>query len=211
LKTVFAFFNIPASAREDEKLSIFSLRGLSVSGPADKSHAMTNSKRIAAPAKTQGKLASAATLAWAPVALALGIAFLPGCAKKTACLEQDPAATLACSPDKLFAKDKRKKTLTVTATAYTAQSVGQSRKSLPRAANGERLTPDVSAIAVSPDLVDEYGLELDKTVHIDGLDGNYKIMDLMSPRHSKTIDIYFGNDQAAARQWGRRVLTLTWE
>jgi len=199
---VFAFFNIPAFASEDEKLSIFSLRGLSVSGPADKGHVMSNCKRIAAPAKM---------LAWAPVALALGIAFLPGCAKKTACLEQDPAATLVCSPDKLFAKDKRKKSLTVTATAYTAQSVGQSRKSLPRAANGERLTPDVSAIAVSPDLVDEYGLELDKTVHIDGLDGDYKIMDLTSPRLSKTIDIYFGNDQAAARQWGRRVLTLTWE
>jgi 3D (Asp-Asp-Asp) domain-containing protein len=48
-------------------------------------------------------------------------------------------------------------------------------------------------------------------VRISGLDGEYKFMDLMNPRHSKSIDIYFGNDNAAARQWGRRTLTISWE
>ncbi|MFZ5425807.1 MAG: 3D domain-containing protein [Thermodesulfobacteriota bacterium] len=151
------------------------------------------------------------TLSWAPLALLLGIAFFPGCAKKPACLvEQDPA-TPSCSPDKLFARPKQaSKKLEVTAMAYTARSVGKSGKSLPRAANGELLHPDVSAIAVSPDLIEEHGLSLDKTVTISGL-GEYKVMDLMGSRHSKSIDIYFGNDNAGARQWGKRTLMISWE
>jgi 3D (Asp-Asp-Asp) domain-containing protein len=173
---------------------------------------MSNSKRYSTQRNAPRKAASPTSRSWAPLALALGIAFLPGCAKKTACLKEPGNTSLACSPDKLFAEPKRReKTLTVTAMAYTAQSVHHFGKSLPRAANGQCLTPDACAIAVSPDLVDEYGLDLDKTVRISGLEGEFKVMDLMSPRHSKSIDIYFGNDQAAARQWGKRVLTLTWE
>ncbi|WP_217270492.1 3D domain-containing protein [Fundidesulfovibrio magnetotacticus] len=126
-------------------------------------------------------------------------------------MEQD-AATLSCSPTKLFALPARgEKSLTVTAMAYTAQSVGKSRKGLPRAANGELLTPELNAIAVSPDLIDLHGLALDQTVRIDGLDGEYKVMDLMHARHEKTIDIYFGRDAAGARQWGRRTLTISWD
>ncbi|WP_243358298.1 hypothetical protein [Fundidesulfovibrio terrae] len=154
---------------------------------------------------------SSASFNWAHLALLLGFAFLPGCAKKTACTVADPAP-VACSPDKLFALRKSdKNSLTVTAMAYTASSVGKGRKALPRAANGEVLTPDISAIAVSPDLIEQHGLSLDKTVRISGLEGEFKVMDLMSPRHSKSIDIYFGNDNAGARQWGKRTLVLSWE
>jgi 3D (Asp-Asp-Asp) domain-containing protein len=163
---------------------------------------------------TSRKSISSASFNLAHLALLLGFAFLPGCAKKTACTMLEPAP-VACSPDKLFARPKSdKNSLTVTAMAYTAASVGKGRKSLPRAANGEVLTPEVSAIAVSPDLIEQHGLSLDKTVRISGLDGEYgeyKVMDLMSPRHSKSIDIYFGNDNAGARQWGKRTLTLSWD
>lgn len=176
---------------------------------------MINSTGYTKPQDVSTKKSSSGSFSWAPLALALGIAFLPGCAKKTACMVEQDAATLSCSPTKLFSLPKRSdKSLTVTAMAYTARSVGKSGKpgkSLPRAANGDLLTPDVSAIAVSPDLIEEHGLSLDKTVRIAGLEGEYKVMDLMSPRHSKTIDIYFGNDHAAALQWGKRTLTLSWE
>ena len=117
----------------------------------------------------------------------------------------------ACSPDKLFTNNRvLKNHLTVTARAYTAQSTGHSKNSRPKAANGECLTPDVSAIAVSPDLIRDYGINLNKTVRLEGL-GEYKVMDIMNARHRKCIDIYYGSNQAAARQWGSRTLTLSWE
>lgn len=145
------------------------------------------------------------------MALALAAAFLPGCAKKTACLVEQDAATLSCSPDKLFARPKIPlKKLEVTAMAYTARSVGMGGKRMPKAANGQLLTPDVNAIAVSPDLIEEHGLSLDQTVTLHGL-GEFKVMDLMAPRHSRTIDIYFGNDNSGARQWGKRALTISWQ
>ena len=95
--------------------------------------------------------------------------------------------------------------------AYTAQSCGHRKHSQPRAANGECLTPQMNAIAVSPDLIQDYGICLNKTVHLQGLKGDYKVKDIMNARHKKSIDIYFGDDQTAARQWGRRTLTLSWE
>lgn len=143
--------------------------------------------------------------------LLLGTVLIPGCAKKTACVVEQDTATLSCSPSKLFALPKKDNALTVTAMAYTAKSVGKSRKSPPRAANGETLHHGVSAIAVSPDLIEAHGLSLNQTVRLSGLDGEYKVMDLMNPRHEKTIDIYFGNDNGAARQWGRRSLVISWE
>ena len=155
--------------------------------------------------KRPGAFLSARIVAFSALAL------FSGCAGKTACLES-PAPALACSPAKLFQLRKSKeKNLEVTAKAYTAQSVGRSRKTaLPRAANGQYLTPDSNAIAVSPDLF-EHGLTFDKKVRIDGLEGEFTVMDTMAARHNKTIDIYFGNDQSAARQWGSRTLTISWE
>jgi 3D (Asp-Asp-Asp) domain-containing protein len=145
------------------------------------------------------------------MALLLGTVLFSGCAKKTACVVEQDTATLSCSPSKLFALPRKDNQLTVTAMAYTAKSVGKSRKSLPRAANGETLRHGMSAIAVSPDLIESHGLSLNQTVRLSGLDGEYKVMDLMSPRHEKSIDIYFGNDHGGARQWGRRTLTISWE
>ena len=204
----------PAPGLKDEMLSMF-IRTTLPPGlcPAKNLH-MFNPTEYSIPQVASREKSSCVSRSWAPVALLLGIAFLPGCAKKTACLmEKDTTTTaLSCSPDKLFARPEREcNSLTVTAMAYTAQSVGKSHKSMPRAANGQRLTPDVNAIAVSPDLMEVHGLRLDQTVRIHGLEGEYKVMDLMSSRHSQTIDIYFGNDQAAARQWGKRTLTISWE
>ena len=150
--------------------------------------------------------------AWAVLALFLGIAFLSGCAPKNTNTADD-LVLRKCSPDKLFANTPAtpQKHLAVTARAYTAQSSGHPKNSRPRAANVQCLTPDVSAIAVSPDLIREYGLCLNTTVRLSGLEGEYKVMDIMNARYRKCIDIYYGNDQAGAIQWGRRTLTLSWE
>ena len=138
---------------------------------------------------------------------------LPACAKKPSTPSELTGADLNYAPAKLFrAPDQPGKTLTVTAKAYTAQSVGKKglKKSLPVAANGQVLTPDTNAIAISPDLFD-YGLHFDKKIRISGLDGEFTVMDTMGKRHTQTIDIYFGHDQSAARQWGSRTLTISWD
>jgi len=155
--------------------------------------------------KRPGVLLSARIVAFSALAV------FSGCAGKTVSV-QTQVPSVVCSPDKLFQLRKPKeKNLEVTAMAYTSRSVGKSGKTaLPRAANGQYLTPDANAIAISPDLF-EHGLAFDKKVRIDGLEGEYTVMDTMSPRHSKTIDIYFGNDQSAARQWGSRNLTISWD
>lgn len=155
--------------------------------------------------KRPGAFVSARIVAFSALAL------FSGCAGKTACLET-PVPSLACAPEKLFqARKPKENNLEVTAMAYTARSVGKSGKGvLPRAANGQLLTPDSNAIAVSPDLF-EHGLTFDKKIRIDGLEGEFTVMDTMAARHNKTIDIYFGNDHAAARQWGSRTLTISWE
>lgn len=138
---------------------------------------------------------------------------LPACAKKPAAHSELADADFGCPPAKLFrAPAQPDKTLTVTAKAYTAQSVGRKgpRSFAPVAANGRVLTPDLNAIAISPDLFD-HGLHFDKKVRISGLDGEFTVMDTMGNRHVQTIDIYFGHDQSAARQWGSRTLTISWD
>ncbi|WP_243368531.1 hypothetical protein [Fundidesulfovibrio soli] len=124
-------------------------------------------------------------------------------------MEQDPA-TLSCSPNRLFALPQKTNTLDVTAMAYSAKSVAGSSRAKPRAANGTLLTDDVNAIAVSPDLLESHGLRLDQKIRLKGL-GEFVVMDLMNPRHTKTIDIYFGSNHAGALRWGKRELTISWE
>ena len=147
----------------------------------------------------------------AALKLAFFLCVLPGCAaSKKACADLSPhGASLSCPSSKLFAFTPRSKTLTVRALAYTAQSAGGGR-AIPKAANGQLLTPDIAAIAVSPDLF-EHGLVFDKKVRIEGLEGEFTVMDTMSCRHENTIDIYFGKDVVAARQWGSRELIISWE
>lgn len=99
------------------------------------------------------------------------------------------------------------KALRVKAMAYTGCSV---KKRTPRGAWGDPLTGDVKAVAVSPDLL-EMGLDRGDAISIEGLPGTYKVLDVMHGRHDKTIDIFYGDDQCGALQWGRRTLTITWQ
>lgn len=173
---------------------------------------MTKSKGCGVSSAAALKMPSSLSFSWAVAVLLLGLPLLPGCARKTACLvEQDPA-TLSCSPTRLFENSRKPQySLDVTAMAYSARSVKASSKKPPRAANGTYLTDAVNAVAVSPDLMETHGLRLDQKIRLAGLEGEYVVMDVMSPRHSRSIDIYFGSDHAGALQWGKRPLTISWD
>ncbi|MEA4856489.1 MAG: hypothetical protein AAGU21_06790 [Solidesulfovibrio sp.] len=156
-----------------------------------------------------------------PTVTLLVMAFaMPGCAG-TKTTKAAPAQTAAApdtldrlaEPDFLFTgKGKRPgNSLRVKALAYTACSVGKKKsKRAPRGAWGDVLTEEVNAVAVSPDLLD-MGLDRGDLIRIEGLPGQYKVLDVMHGRHDKTIDIFYGDDRCGAMQWGRRTLTITWQ
>jgi 3D (Asp-Asp-Asp) domain-containing protein len=98
--------------------------------------------------------------------------------------------------------------LAVLATAYN--SVPEQTSGDPfKAAWGDRLRPGLRAIAVSRDLVD-LGLTRGTKVRIDGVDGEWVVLDKMAAHWKRRIDLYMGNDVAAARQWGVRRVTIRW-
>ncbi|HSN72516.1 MAG TPA: hypothetical protein VLT59_13460 [Steroidobacteraceae bacterium] len=108
----------------------------------------------------------------------------------------------------LLAGCAQERVLEVTATAYNstrAQTDAQPRL----AAWGDRLEPGMRVVAVSPDLI-EAGLDYGTEVRIDGLEGTWTVLDRTASRHRKRIDIYMGEDIAAAREWGIKEVTVRW-
>lgn len=100
-------------------------------------------------------------------------------------------------------------TLEVVATAYTS-SPGETDSNPTLAAWGDELKPGMKAIAVSRDLI-ELGLTHGTPVKIEDLSGEYIVLDKMNARWEKKIDIYMGNDTAAAKEWGKRPVTIHWK
>jgi 3D (Asp-Asp-Asp) domain-containing protein len=108
----------------------------------------------------------------------------------------------------LVAACAQEQTMTVTATAYNstpAQTDGRPNET----AWGDRLEPGMKVIAVSPDLVKQ-GLDHGTRVRIEGLDGSWTVLDRTNSRHRRRIDIYMGKDVKAAREWGRKEVTIRW-
>jgi 3D (Asp-Asp-Asp) domain-containing protein len=100
------------------------------------------------------------------------------------------------------------RSLSVTASAYN--SVATQTNSQPTlTAWGDQLKPGMKAIAVSRDLI-ERGLRHGVAVTIQGLPGEYVVMDKMAAHWRRKIDIYMGEDVEAARSWGVRQLTIHW-
>jgi 3D (Asp-Asp-Asp) domain-containing protein len=99
------------------------------------------------------------------------------------------------------------KKLNVTATAYNSVSA-QTDSSPSIAAWGDRLKPGMKAIAVSRDLL-KMGLKRGSKVKISGLPGEYVVLDKMHHRWSRKIDIYMGKNVRAAKNWGKRRVTIT--
>lgn len=98
--------------------------------------------------------------------------------------------------------------LTVTATAYNSLHGQGSGKDHALAAWGDRLEPGMQAIAVSRDLI-PLGLKHNTEVEIEGLPGVWLVKDKMHRRWKHKIDIYMGEDLEAAREWGKREVTIT--
>ena len=98
--------------------------------------------------------------------------------------------------------------LEVTVTAYNS-TPAQTDGTPNRAAWNNRLAPGMKAVAVSRDLI-PMGLDNQTEVHIEGLDGPYVVMDKMNSRFTRRIDVYFGKDVQAAREFGERTATIYW-
>ena len=67
----------------------------------------------------------------------------------------------------------------------------------------------MKTIAVSKDLLDA-GLVRGTKVKIEGLPGEYTVLDRMPSYWNKRIDIYMGEDVRGARQWGKREVRIQW-
>jgi 3D (Asp-Asp-Asp) domain-containing protein len=100
----------------------------------------------------------------------------------------------------------RSEGLAVTATAYNSlpsQGVGKGM----HGAWGDRLKPGMKSIAVSRDLLAQ-GLTRGTVVRIEGLPGEYVVLDRLPKRWTRRIDIYMGKDVRAARRWGVRAVRI---
>jgi 3D (Asp-Asp-Asp) domain-containing protein len=96
----------------------------------------------------------------------------------------------------------------VRASAYNSLP-GQTDDEPSIAAWGDRLEPGMAAIAVSRDLL-ELGLTRGVRVRIEGLPGEYVVLDKMAARWRNKIDIYMAEDVLAARRWGVREVRIQW-
>jgi 3D (Asp-Asp-Asp) domain-containing protein len=98
--------------------------------------------------------------------------------------------------------------LVVEASAFNTLA-GQTDSQPSIAAWGDELRPGMRAIAVSRDLI-ELGLTHGTRVRIEGLPGEYRVLDKMHRRWKRKIDIYMGVDASATRRWGVRKVRIHW-
>lgn len=99
-------------------------------------------------------------------------------------------------------------TIEVTASAYN--STRRQTDSNPFiTAFGDSLKPGLNYIAVSRDLIQK-GLKHNTPIKIEGFDSIYYVKDRMHSRWKNRIDIYMGIDVKAARQWGRKKITISY-
>jgi 3D (Asp-Asp-Asp) domain-containing protein len=100
------------------------------------------------------------------------------------------------------------RSLVVTATAYN--SVRSQTGRVPDVgAWGDKLRPGMKVIAVTPDLL-ELGLKRGDVVRIEGVPGEWTVMDKVPPRWKRRIDLFMGKDVRAARSWGKREVKISW-
>ena len=108
----------------------------------------------------------------------------------------------------LQACEQPPQTRLVTATAYNSvQSQTNAEPEL--AAWGDRLKPGMKAVAVSRDLL-RLGLTHGTRLRIEGLAGEYTVLDKMHSRWNNKIDIYMGEDREAALAFGEREVRIWW-
>lgn len=104
---------------------------------------------------------------------------------------------------------KEFKCLEVRASAYNSVS-WQTNGNPNVGAWGDTLKENSKIIAVSRNLIDS-GLVHNQVVSIQGLEGEYVVKDKMHYRWRNKIDVFFGKDVAAARNWGVKKVAIRWE
>ena len=107
-----------------------------------------------------------------------------------------------------FRPAARVRELEVTATAFNSTR-GQTDATPAITAFGLRLRPGMRVVAVSRDL-EALGLTSGVRIRIEGLDGDWEVGDRMDERWTRKIDVYFGDDVAAAKRWGKRHVLIHW-
>ena len=117
------------------------------------------------------------------------------------------ALWLAVSPARAC-EEGEEKALEVAVSAYNS-TPAQTSGNAAETAWGDILKPGMKAVAVSQDLV-KRGLSHKTSVRIEGLKGEYLVLDKMPKRWKKRVDIYMGKDVKAARDWGTKKRTITW-
>ncbi len=100
-------------------------------------------------------------------------------------------------------KGRFKRKLRVIATAYIS-STSETDSTPFLAAWSNRIRPGMKIIAVSNDLIREFGITNGSKVRISGLSGIYTVRDKMNKRWRRRIDIYMGLDAARSRRWGKK-------
>ena len=86
-------------------------------------------------------------------------------------------------------------------------TVAQTDRNQWTAAWGDKLRPGMRAVAVSRDLL-ALGLERGTRVEIDGLSGEYVVMDKMHRRWTRRVDLFMGKDVQRALDWGKRRMRI---
>jgi 3D (Asp-Asp-Asp) domain-containing protein len=153
--------------------------------------------------------------------LILAAALTAGCAGKgknqaPPMAEQKPLVPIGAldNPGSMFGRPLACKTIDVQAFSYVAKRPRHKKKAVhlppPTGAWGDLLEENLKCIAVSPDLLG-HGLTRNTKVRIHGLSGEYLVLDTMSKRWTKSIDIYNGTDLNAALQWGSREVRITFD
>lgn len=99
--------------------------------------------------------------------------------------------------------------LVVTATAYNSLP-SQTSGNPNLGAWGDRIVPGMKVVAVSRDLL-KAGLKRGTELQIDGLPGEYVVLDKTAARWTRRIDIYMGVDRKAALRWGKRSVRISWQ
>jgi 3D (Asp-Asp-Asp) domain-containing protein len=113
-------------------------------------------------------------------------------------------ALLALASSGAWANEPR--WIEVDVTAYNA-TVGQTDRTPWLAAWNNELRPGMRAVAVSRDLL-KLGLDNGARVEIDGLPGEYLVLDKTHRRWSRRVDLFMGKDLRKALKWGKRKMRI---
>lgn len=112
----------------------------------------------------------------------------------------------ACTP-----KERRRKCLEVTATAYNSIPSQTRPGTTGRiTAWGDTLTDSIPSIAISRDLLDS-GLTHGTRVKIEGFKEKFVVNDKMNRRYTNRIDVHFGRDVKAALEFGVKKVRICWK